>query len=111
MHRIDIRDAFVPWLNVTAALAAGALLAWAIAEAAQRMRRLPGPLSDDIVAERVRDRVFEVVSRPENVQVTVENGVVRLSGELPADERDELLTQLVYMPGVVRLRNKLAALS
>jgi hypothetical protein len=33
---------------------------------------------------------------------------VRLAGELPAEERDELLTQLVYMPGVVRLRNALA---
>jgi osmotically-inducible protein OsmY len=110
MHPFEPRHSFVPWLNVTAALAMGALLAWAVAEAAQHMRRLPGPLSDDIVADRVRDRVFEIVSRPENVQVTVENGVVRLSGEVPADERDELLTQLVYMPGVVRLRNKLAAL-
>jgi hypothetical protein len=27
---------------------------------------------------------------------------------VPAEERDALLTQLLYMPGVVRLRNALA---
>jgi osmotically-inducible protein OsmY len=55
----------------------------------------------------VRTRVAEIVSEPEAVQVTVENGIVRLAGEVPAEERDELLTQLLYMPGVVRLRNAL----
>lgn len=108
MHLFESRDRALPWLSVAAAFAAGALVTWSLAEAVRRVRPQPGPLSDDIVLERVQDRVFEIVSRPANVQVTVENGIVRLSGELPADERDELLTQLVYMPGVVRLRNKLA---
>jgi hypothetical protein len=111
MQLFESRNPYVPWLNVTTAFAIGAFAAWAIAEAVNKLQRLPGPISDDIVLDRVQERVFEIVSRPEHVQVTVENGVVRLSGELPATERDELLTQLVYLPGVVRLRNKLSTIS
>jgi len=103
----DTRDESLSWLNVTASFALGALCTWLAAEAMERMRRLPGPVSDDIVRERVRERVAQVVTAPQAVQVTVENGVVRLAGELSAEERDALLSQLVYMPGVVRLRNAL----
>jgi hypothetical protein len=107
---VDLRSPYVPWLNVTAAFALGAAVTWFAAAAAQRIRTAPGPLSDDIVLRHVKARVAEVVSRPDAVQVTVENGVVRLAGEVPAEERDALLTQLLYMPGVVRLRNALGAL-
>jgi hypothetical protein len=107
----ETRDDLAPWLNVTASFALGALLTWAASMAMDRMRRLPGPVSDDIVLGRVRARIFEVVSDPEAVRVTVENGIVRLAGELPVEERDELLTQLVYMPGVMRIRNALSASS
>jgi osmotically-inducible protein OsmY len=103
----ETRNPYAAWMNVAAAFAFGATLAWLASEAALRIRRAPGPISDDIVLERVRTRVAEIVSEPEAVQVTVENGIVRLAGEVPAEERDELLTQLLYMPGVVRLRNAL----
>ena len=99
---------YLPWLNVTAAFALGATLAWAASVALERLHRVPTPLSDDVVLERVRARVGEIVSDPRAVQVTVENGIVRLSGQVAPEERDELLTQLLYMPGVVRLRNALA---
>ncbi|HEY8048467.1 MAG TPA: BON domain-containing protein [Ramlibacter sp.] len=104
----DTRDDRAPWLGVTASFALGALATWLVYVAAQRMR-MPGPVSDDIVLERVRSRIAQVVSEPGDVDVTVEHGVVRLSGTVPAEERDELLIQLVYLPGVVRLRNALAA--
>lgn len=103
----DTRDDTVPWLNTAVSVALGALCTWLVAEAMERMRRLPGPVSDDIVRERVRERVAQVVTEPNAVHVTVENGTVRLAGELSAEERDALLSQLVYMPGVVRLRNAL----
>ena len=99
---------YLPWLNVTAAFALGATLTWVASLALERMRREPAPLSDDMVLERVRARVGEIVSDPRAVEVTVENGIVRLSGQVAPEERDELLTQLLYMPGVVRLRNALA---
>jgi isopentenyl diphosphate isomerase/L-lactate dehydrogenase-like FMN-dependent dehydrogenase len=97
-----------PWLNVAAAFALGATFTWLAALALERLRRTPLPLGDDVVLERVRARVGEIVSDPRAVHVTVENGIVRLSGQVAPEERDELLTQLLYMPGVVRLRNALA---
>ena len=97
-----------PWLNVTAAFALGATLTWLASLAIDRMRRAPAPVSDEVVLEHVRERVFEIVSDPRAVQVTVENGIVRLSGQVAPEERDELLSQLLYLPGVVRLRNALA---
>ena len=105
------RNDYVPWLNAAASFACGAMLAWLVAEGVQRARKRIGPVSDDLVLERVRGRVFEIVTQPEAVQVTVVSGVVRLAGEVPAQERDELLTQIVHMPGVVRLRNALAVSS
>ncbi|HUR90691.1 MAG TPA: hypothetical protein VMZ74_16520 [Ramlibacter sp.] len=104
----ESRDDSLHWLNITASFAFGALVTWLVAEAVTRMRAHPGPISDDIVLQHVRARVGQIVADPQTVHVTVDNGTVRLSGEVPAEIRDELLTQLVYMPGVVRLRNALA---
>jgi len=107
LHRMYRPAPALPWLGVAGAFALGAgatcLIAWAV----QRMRPGPGPISDDIVLERVRQRVAELVSQPDSIDVSVENGVVRLAGHVPPEERDSLLTQLLYMPGVVRLRNAL----
>jgi osmotically-inducible protein OsmY len=97
----------LPFAAAALSFAAGAALTWAIVEAFDRIRSRSGPISDEIVAERVRARIAEIVSEPGAVEISVENGVVRLSGELPAEERDQLLTQLIWMPGVVRLRNAL----
>lgn len=102
------RGSAMPWLNITAAFAAGATLAWLAAHLAMRMRSPAAPMSDDVVLARVEERVSQIVSTPGAVRVTVEDGIVRLVGEVPADERDLLLTQLVYMPGVQRVRNALA---
>jgi osmotically-inducible protein OsmY len=75
----------------------------------RRMRSGPGPISDDIVLQRVRSRVGELVSQPDAVEVSVDNGVVRLAGHVPHEERDALLTQLLAIPGVVRLRSALSS--
>lgn len=104
----DTREEILRWLNVTASFALGAWVAWLAAGALQR-RRLPAPVSDDTLRERVNQRIAQLVSSPGDVHVWVEDGTVRLSGALPPAERDELLAQLVTMPGVIRLRNALAA--
>jgi hypothetical protein len=109
MMAVRSRASFAPIPFAAAALsfAVGAALPWAIAEAAHRVRARPGPISDHIVLERVRARVAHIVTRPDAVDVTVENGIVRLAGDVSPEERDQLLTQLLWLPGVVRLRNAL----
>jgi broad specificity phosphatase PhoE len=110
-HRYETQA--LPWpdmARIAGAFAFGAAIAWLAGWAIDHLRPGPGPISDDIVLRRVRARISELVSRPDAVAVSVENGVVRLAGEVPAEERDTLLTQLLYMPGVVRLRNALGAL-
>lgn len=102
------RDAApLPLLSALGAFALGAAVTCTAVWIADRMRERPGPISDDIVLARVRARIGEIASRPDAIDVSVENGVVRLSGEVAAEERDALLTQLLSMPGVVRLRNAL----
>jgi hypothetical protein len=103
------RTATLPWLGVAGAFALGAAMTCLAAWAVEQFRPGPGPISDDIVLRRVQARIGELVSRPDAVQVSVENGIVRLAGQLPPEERDALLTQLLYMPGVVKLRNALGS--
>jgi osmotically-inducible protein OsmY len=105
------REDSARWLHIAASFAVGAMLTWLAAEAIERRRRLPAPVGDDVLRERIAQRIAQVVSDPGGVHVAVEDGVVRLTGALPPEERDELLTQLVTMPGVMRLRNALAVSS
>ncbi|MEJ6023322.1 BON domain-containing protein [Ramlibacter sp. PS4R-6] len=97
----------LPFAATALSFALGAALVWSVDAAVRRARARTGPISDDIVLERVRERVATIVSRPEAVEVSVENGVVRLAGQVPPEERDQLLSQLLWLPGVIRLRNAL----
>lgn len=90
-----------------ASFAVGAALTWVVAESVRRLRLRPASVPDDIVLGRVREQVSRIVARPDAVEVSVENGIVRVAGEVPPAERDHLLTQLLQLPGVVRLRNAL----
>jgi hypothetical protein len=63
-----------------------------------------GPLRDD-----VRARVGSLVSHPGAIDVSVEDGVVRLSGAVLSQEMDGLLTQVRDMRGVRRVINALNA--
>jgi len=102
---------FLPWLTATGAFAIGAAMTCLSVWIADRMRSLPGPISDDLVLKHVRERIGELASDPDAIDVSVENGVVRLAGDIAPDERDTLLTQLLAMPGVVRLRSALGTAS
>lgn len=113
MMNLAIRrhDPLVHWLTLAGAFAVGAAVTWATVELVERLRPQPAPMSDDAVLEHVRARVGEVLGREDAIEVSVENGVVRLAGTVAPEERDALLTQLIYMPGVVRLRNALGVAS
>lgn len=94
---------------VAAAFVLGAGATW-LAHAALDRKRASGPVADNILAQRVRARIGELASRPDAIAVQVEQGVVRLSGEAPAGERQSLLSSLVDMPGVARVRSALGTL-
>lgn len=83
---------------------------------ARRLRRhsyhhmpAPDPRRDAELRERIRDRLDRLVSFPRALQVEVTDGVVRLSGNVLAQERDGLLEQLRTMPGVEKLVNAMTA--
>jgi len=109
METFSLQDNFAdrPWIATLAAFALGAAATWLVVAAMDSWQREPRPVSDDILLERVRARLGELVARPDAVQVAVEDGVVRLSGEVLPQERDALLLALIGIPGVWRLRNAL----
>jgi osmotically-inducible protein OsmY len=67
--------------------------------------------SDAQLRERVRSRMGHLVSHPLAIEVAVEEGVVRLTGQVLLMELDGLLSQLTDMPGVRKVHNALSALT
>jgi hypothetical protein len=64
--------------------------------------------ADDLVLrDRVRSKMGRWVSKPGAIDVTVEDSVVILRGEVPASEVDHLLKKLRKLKGVEDLRNEL----
>jgi hypothetical protein len=88
------------------AFALGACTAWLIATALTRRyeRQLP---DDTQLRRRVRERVAGLASQPDAIEVTVENGVVRVSGPIAASEQDLLLSELTQVRGVRKVYNAL----
>jgi hypothetical protein len=69
------------------------------------------PQSDAQLGERVRARMGHLVSHPRAIDVTVEGGIVRLSGQVLAKELDGLLSQISEMKGVRKVHNALTSLT
>jgi len=67
------------------------------------------PQSDAELRDRIRARLDRLVSHPGALDVRVENGVVRLSGDVLVRERDGLLLQVQQMAGVQKLVNAMTA--
>jgi hypothetical protein len=100
-----------PWLGAVAGFALGAAATWLAASLIDHWRdRRQARVSDDMLRQRVRACVGELVSRPDAIRVAVEEGVVRLSGAVLPQERDALLSALIDVPGVWRVRNALGTL-
>ena len=67
------------------------------------------PRSDAELRDRIRDALDRMVSHPRALQVSVDNGVVRLGGRLLAKEREGVLEQVQRMAGVQKLVNAMTA--
>jgi hypothetical protein len=67
------------------------------------------PQTDAELRERIQERLGRMLSHPGAIDVSVEDGVVRLSGDVLAKERDGLLEQVQQMPGVQKLVNAMTA--
>ena len=66
--------------------------------------------SDAQLRDRVRERLGHWVSHPRAMDVDVNEGVVRVSGQVLALELDGLLSQLTGVPGVRKVHNALSVL-
>jgi hypothetical protein len=67
------------------------------------------PQADAQLRDEIRSRLGRLVSHPGALDVSVEHGVVRLSGNVLAKERDGLLEQVREIPGVQKLLNAMTA--
>lgn len=65
--------------------------------------------SDAELRDQIQGRLGRLVSHPGAIDVSVDNGVVRLGGRVLAKERDGLLLQVQDMPGVQKLVNAMTA--
>jgi uncharacterized membrane protein len=66
-----------------------------------------GPVSDAVLAERVRSRMGRFVCRPSEVQVAVADGRVTLLGSATQAEIDDLLPAVRSVPGVAALESQM----
>ncbi|MGH7509108.1 MAG: SRPBCC family protein [Gemmatimonadales bacterium] len=80
----------------------------AVGAAASLRSRLKNDQADDAVLhERVRSAIGRVVSHPGAITVNVLNGQVTLSGDVLADEVDDLIGRVREVRGVKEVRNEL----
>lgn len=93
--------------TVIAAFGAGFAATWWIGRAAAR-RRKPARYSDAQLRERVQAQLAGLLSDPDAVSVSVQGGVVRLSGRVVAAELHALLMQVKDLPGVHMIHNALS---
>ncbi len=107
-------------LNVVAAFVAGALAMFLLERYLTRAQRVvpagrlaqarSGAGDDARLREEVRTRLGAWVSHPRAIEVEVQNGIVRVSGQVLAAEIDGLLMQLTGVRGVHKVHNALSVL-
>lgn len=66
-----------------------------------------GPVSNDVLAARVRSKLGRVVSHPSAVEVKAVDGLIILSGPILADEAHPLLDSVTGIQGVKNIENRL----
>lgn len=98
-----------PIFNVAASFAAGAAAMYWLDSAVSRRRTGGQVLIQARLREQVQACIGRLVSHPDAIQVSVEDGMVRVSGHVLASEQDRLLSQLTQLPGVHKVRNALSA--
>jgi hypothetical protein len=65
------------------------------------------PVPDHKLVDRVRSRMGRVVSHPHAIHVHAQDGRVTVSGDIPADEVNDLLKCVRSVPGVNDVENQL----
>jgi uncharacterized membrane protein len=65
------------------------------------------PVSDVVLAERVRSQLGRIVTHPSSIEVSVRNGIVSLSGPVLSREVDELVSRVSSVRGVQNVENHL----
>jgi osmotically-inducible protein OsmY len=76
-----------------------------VAEVRSRFRE--EQVDDDVVRERVRSAIGRAVSHPGEVEVSVVDGRVTLSGPVPREEADDLIATAHSVRGVREVVNQL----
>lgn len=66
-------------------------------------------VSDEVLAQHVRERLGPLVSHPGTIEVRAENGKIILSGPILADEINRLLRRVSSIGGVTDVENRLEA--
>jgi hypothetical protein len=66
-----------------------------------------GPLSDNDLLARVKEKVIEILPDTQDIKVRARNGIVTLGGWLPQRELDHLVKSVSSIPGVSSITNKL----
>lgn len=72
-----------------------------------RARLVSAPVSDTVLAARVRSQLGRYVSHPRAIRVTAHEGLVMLEGPILRREHLELMPALAAVPGVTRLSDRL----
>jgi osmotically-inducible protein OsmY len=80
-------------------------VAGALAEARGALR--PEIPDDDIVRERIRARIGRLVEHPHELETTVKDGRITLSGRVSTGELPELLARVRIVRGVREIENRL----
>jgi hypothetical protein len=62
---------------------------------------------DDLLADRVRERLEGVVSDPESIDVSVKDGVATLRGTVAASEFDRLVSRVLRVRGIQDVNDQL----
>lgn len=65
------------------------------------------PRHKQILEQRVRDRLYQVVSHPGAIQITIQDGEVIVSGPVLAGEVDRAVQAISELPGVKKVVNRL----
>lgn len=63
------------------------------------------PLDNHVLEARVRSRIARMFPQIDEVEVSADDGVVTLSGDIHADYEDELIEQVEGIPGVEEVRH------
>jgi osmotically-inducible protein OsmY len=67
------------------------------------------PVSDEVLADRVRKRIAHTMLNASNIDARASRGVVMLRGTVSRVERDQALAAVLAVPGVTRVANYLEA--